>query len=1477
MLVMPLRDEAISQRQYEIQSSERKHEDLLRILFEATLSTLAINHVKHPETYNLASFLDDNKISRGQSFNPKSLPSTDHLSTYLDAPPIDSQDIDFKDERAHDGPVSEENDSSKEGKRVVADPRGASAKSDEGTAQSLQDKPSSKLRDGHSALDAATEGSSDAGNRSLKFGKASDAVDPESDSRVQSRLSQERIVEPSTPIPTVSDNANLSQPAGTKELLHEQRPDIIPDVEPHPEITQEDHLEHPGQETDNEQEQGGPLSATSRLPTHGLTPPTSEEEEEAERRSNNGIEQRTKDYPQPSEASKPQTDIARVETLGEVDSTPDEQLRLEEAQSIQLSNVISDADPAAPQSMPPPSSLTSGFVHDTMTDGDAVLGVSEEIASVKEDTNQDGSGQNNDLSRPATGMKGSMLPGWSGDSSRDLTLSRRPPMRIDTGVHSTSNSPSAGAGKSDAVSIPTPLEPAVPRKTIPATASAQSPPERMTTRVSSGALRHKSVSEILGETPRATLSQTEKSPFGVDSGDLRREDEHALQTPKSASSFPSPDPATFKQRLNELKEKEKSKLSTVVFASSRNPEALQAQHSEEDIPAKENRDYLLTLFNFQAASPPKAHPLNHLVKSAHKTLTTADHLTDFSERQACCVLNKIYDMQTKNKWSLRQHERSIEPRRPATHWDVLLGEVRWMRTDFKEERKWKTAAAKFTADACAVWVAGTPEERRSLQVKVRREPVKERPSPDAAPTPDLIHSTGDETSEATDEEYTSDLGNAPAAIFTLPPEMFVHALNRSPMAENLLHELPLYQPNVGIKNAALQFTDLDSDATWKKKLVPISKYSEGKIVSISKSKPGPRISLEDGPPRKRSRFTYAQDDEHLSSSKLAADIDTERALEPEQSDVALFDPEHKHIRDRIHTGHAFRPPSEYIMPSQSFFESRSSSQWTQAEDDELRRTVKAYSYNWSLISSCMSFPSTFSSGAERRTPWECFERWISLEGLPVEMAKINYFRAYHARLQAAQKTVENNQLAQQQQQGGNAAQLPLRRRTTQPYSVERRKDQRYLHIIDAMRKLAKKRETAASKQAQVVHAAALRKAQEAPRPRNETHTPQEFSRLKHNQQMALEEKHRQYRAQMMQAQKAHQAARANQHNGQQATGVPPARNPISAGPNGGSPHMTTANQHAPGRGQGGDPSRPMPQMPRILNGQTSGVLPPASQNVPHAPMQPNAQVQMQMQRMPPGIRPDNRILQEASQIQAQQQAHQAFQQQVRQQGQPQPHGHAGSPNMQNPNSLAQNPASLLAPLPGRSSPSISGVPPPQGSSTSPHMRQPQSLSNGMTPAINHINSQVKARNPQASPEQITRMTTDELARMSEARLTAMQAAAGNANMNAVVNNSNIGLQGPPPLQQTMMANGGSPRLNQAHYASIMRSQQANQQRSANLGGGQGMNGNNVNGNGMSGNGINGPARNGSRSVTPMIQRTSSAQGGPRPSQSPSARPVGLAQ
>lgn len=492
----------------------------------------------------------------------------------------------------------------------------------------------------------------------------------------------------------------------------------------------------------------------------------------------------------------------------------------------------------------------------------------------------------------------------------------------------------------------------------------------------------------------------------------------------------------------------------------------------------EEQDYLFTLFQSKAYSQPRAQSLTSLLASAHKTLSTSNHLVDYSEQMNCRTLHRIYSLQHANRWPLRQLKRSIEPPRQGTHWDVLLDHMKWMRTDFREERKWMIAAAKCCAEWCAEYVNSDPEHRSLLRVPAKIPPKTEGKTdqkadiasppeagnemldtsqPVSHPTPDLVPSAEDESvNDSVNDESHDDLRDtiAPAAIFSLGSDEFTFSLDMTPTSEKLLGELPIYAPAKLAPETNLPIFNNPPDSTWKTELLPVSKYSSGNITFD-----------DEGPPKKRSRYDYSQYEDDRENQIVE--------LPPEQTNVALFHPENRHIRDRIHPGHSFRPPTEYIMPSVGFFESRQSSQWTYAEDDELRQLVREYSYNWSLISSCLSPPSLFSSGAERRTPWECFERWISLEGLPADMSKTQYFRAYHQRLETAQRTVLAQQQAaqqqqQQQQQQGNGQQppIPIRRRTTQPLRVDRRRSSKHFALLDAMRKLAKKRETMVQKQQQ---------------------------------------------------------------------------------------------------------------------------------------------------------------------------------------------------------------------------------------------------------------------------------------------------------------------------------------------------------------------------------------------------------------------------
>ncbi len=126
-----------------------------------------------------------------------------------------------------------------------------------------------------------------------------------------------------------------------------------------------------------------------------------------------------------------------------------------------------------------------------------------------------------------------------------------------------------------------------------------------------------------------------------------------------------------------------------------------------------------------------------------------------------------------------------------------------------------------------------------------------------------------------------------------------------------------------------------------------------------------------------------------------------------------------------------------------------------------------------------------------------------------DMVKTHYFRAYTTRIDTANRIVmaQAQQMPQQPNANGQVQPLPRRRPTT-GIRVERRRNQKHLTLVDAMRKLAKKRETNAQKQQHAQGMAAMRKANEVPQAanRNVGHTPQDFSRMKAEREEVLRER-----------------------------------------------------------------------------------------------------------------------------------------------------------------------------------------------------------------------------------------------------------------------------------------------------------------------------------------------------------------------------------
>ncbi|KAI8936008.1 hypothetical protein NX059_007510 [Plenodomus lindquistii] len=969
-----------------------------------------------------------------------------------------------------------------------------------------------------------------------------------------------------------------------------------------------------------------------------------------------------------------------------------------------------------------------------------------------------------------------------------LTPTTTAPEPSNMGDHHTDTAGSDG----DAAALEHPTPPAdadvemndAPSQ-APKAASPQPPPkpERMTTRVSSGAMRQKSVSEILGE----------------------RSAPKSILTPRSSNLSASASPR--RPRTGERKSQE---VSTVVFAKKtpiRSSKALQSYNEDyaslQGASEDSSRDYLEGLFKYQAHHPPRSVPLQELVSSARKTVSTAGTLAMIREHQDYKILKRVYQLQNANRWSLRQLQKAVEPERPFTHQDQLLLEVKWMQTDFREERKWKKSLAATFADWCAEYVNSTPAEQASLRINSFIPPsARHRGNEDEdmhdAPTPDLVHTGSNELESESyaddDELLTPQNANPPAGLFSLGFNDVVMNIKRTPASDTMFRELPFYEPMLEGSS------DTNPFSISEPPILPVSKFVTGKLVSQIR-----------GPPRKRSRYDYDSEDEpssppsrsgtsaeHSMPSTPGRRLFCRNDLPPEMTDVALFNAENKHVRDRLQAAHQFRPPTEFNMPSIAFFENRTPSQWLWEEDQKLRALVKEYTFNWSLVSQQLSLPSQFVSGSGRRTPWECFERWVQLEGLPAEMSKTQYFRTYQSRLEQANKTVYAQFQAQQQQQQqqGQTPGQPRRRPTTTPIRVERRRENRHLAIIDGMRKLARKRESAAHKQAESQKAAALRKAHEPAAPKSNVHTPQEFSRLKwereekmKQRQMQQEMMVRQQLAAQRQAQMQAQPGMANGMNQMQRNGTPggnanmPAQMANIAAQQSQNGTSMAARSHQTQQGM----------QANFANGNMGGMA-MGTPGVPQAQMQGNMQ---NAQRMGPPD-PQMRMAMQRGHLQNanQQQQHQ-FQLQQQQinmasnlaQG-------MGINSMPNANMMApvSNPG-FNGNMNGNMNTSITGMANAAGSprmSGNNNMQQTPTrpLSSGHMPQLIQYQHQVKAQHPDWTADQVTKVATDHLSRfLAKQRAQAMNAAAGSSAVNPSMQNGNHTYM--PQQQQSQPQHGAA--------------------------------------------------------------------------------------
>lgn len=722
------------------------------------------------------------------------------------------------------------------------------------------------------------------------------------------------------------------------------------------------------------------------------------------------------------------------------------------------------------------------------------------------------------------------------------------------------------------------------------------------------------------------------------------------------------------------------------------------------------KDYMHVLFLRQALESATAFKvdLSSLLSSTSKTLSTSDWEASLHEKHDCAVVKRVYDWQQRSQWPLRQPRPYPEISRPTGHWDHLLAEAKWLQTDFREERKLKFGMASQLAHWCKEWHDASASQRIALQVSRSARAGSSHPGLNEFPRSDSVVATNEKDIDLHAHwSQNYDLTD----VFDLDSPLPCSCVSTK-FDQAIMDRLPLFEP-------------------WK------AHHSSEQYQSLSADM------------QRMADLRHAMSEENPGGSP---DATPAQEVPPEEAGCAIWDPAWRPLRSRVNAHFAFKPPGAN-MPPVGFYEHRRASLWTAEEDHNLKQFAKDFPSNWLLISDRLSNRSEFTPSINRRTPWECYERLLSMEGGAYsDPGMRQYTRTFQTQIDRMRARWQSS--IQQQLQATNASQQLQASppRFPSPMRVERKPpSKRFIAIIDAARKLARKRETAETNRKQTHHDTQTQPQRPMTSGKTEiTRSPQYWSSMKFKQ--AEESKRRQEN--LRQQQRALMAQGRAQQQPIYNSGL---AQTVGGRVGNSSGASTTANGHL---------AVPNANTHRAQTSQT-----PMQGNMPNG-NQPNGQLAAQIamgsrnqsslqvpQRMPPQFgnaqsMSDQGMLQYMQQ-QARSQTLQAQQRQISQNQM----SH-GSPTMGNANGAPNQ--SSLPPFAGSNGESMQSPRLPQSSQsnsnqTSPNMAQlvasqfpgsrasyPHQLSSGHVTVLDSLRHQIRQENPQLTDSEVMNLATSQL-------------------------------------------------------------------------------------------------------------------------------------
>jgi len=475
-------------------------------------------------------------------------------------------------------------------------------------------------------------------------------------------------------------------------------------------------------------------------------------------------------------------------------------------------------------------------------------------------------------------------------------------------------------------------------------------------------------------------------------------------------------------------------------------------------------------------------PLNKLLPGPHKVLMTDNYESALLEGKIAVLYSRIEELKRQGKWSLRQPLKFYDPfvyikknKKHPVHGTLLLQEAKWLAADFKETAKFKKACCVHIAQAVQdYWTYGDV-------MCVKRKPIVHLPiqteqTDQSSDTPAEIKNDPDEMeidsvqneAEKEPEDIKVDVAEdivdpikqdgPPEATAELRDEVQVKVEQSDPptidtklllepgsQQEDFVPTFPTFtEPKEGHTGPFKLHVNMDDlkkiDQSIIKNLPKFTAFDEQETSA----------NLSESPMAAVSRLIHpfdTEDEWYKIVVKDAESLKAKKSKGPPEYQKGLFGFQ-SHRRFNF-----LKPPKP---PAIKNIEYRSPTIWLPKDDKYLIHYIAEFCFNWDLISECLSATTAsmkkYESNIERRTPWQCFERYIQLNE-KFQFSDMRGTYAYHAQqwLEQAHKT-----------------QLTTKRRISPlgvgTESIQRgHRKLRWASMFDAMRKSMKKREIAQSK------------------------------------------------------------------------------------------------------------------------------------------------------------------------------------------------------------------------------------------------------------------------------------------------------------------------------------------------------------------------------------------------------------------------------